>query len=77
LTPRELSALLTAYEGKQRMENYRAGIIAAILYNQNRKRGATAMEPLDFFGGKSKEVQTPAEIRSQLTAWAAVVNRKA
>ena len=77
LTPRELSALWDAHKQRERTINYRFGLLATLQYGQTRRNGSAAIEPLEWFGDKiEKPVQTPEQIQSQLTAWAAVVNRK-
>jgi len=38
-------------------EDYRSGIVASLLYNANRKEGASAMCPMDFF--EDPEPQSP------------------
>jgi len=77
MPPRELAALFDAHKDGQRMANYRAGLLATLLHNQQRKRGTEPIEPLEWFGDKiEKPVQTAEEIRVNLEAWAAVVSRK-
>lgn len=77
MTPRELSALWDAHKHRERAINYRFGLLATLLHGQVRRKGSKAIEPLEWFGDKiEKPVQTPEQIQSQLTAWAAVVNRK-
>ena len=39
---------------RERVHNYRAGLPAAMTINVNRKKGAKAVDPLDFFGGRPR-----------------------
>ena len=57
------------------MRNYRAGLIASLLYNTNKKKTAQAMEPLDWFGGKERRDQSPEEALSAMKAWAVLVSK--
>ena len=56
---------------RRRIEDYRAGVVAAILRNAHRAKGSKASEPSDFFHSlrddvnhvsvKRKNVQTPEQ----------------
>ena len=82
MTVRELLARMDSYEFSEWMvfsemepfgsslENYRAGIVAAAIYNVNRdpKKGKV-IQPEDFFPHE-KEPPTPEELYARFRAWA-------
>lgn len=51
LTLRTLYALLERWEAVQRRADLRIGLLASLLFNKDRKRGAKAMTAEDFFPG--------------------------
>lgn len=53
---RLLFALLERREEVEHREDLRTGLVSSLLYNPNRKKGAKAMNPSDFFqvGGKRR-----------------------
>ncbi|HSH44476.1 MAG TPA: hypothetical protein VK966_01335 [Longimicrobiales bacterium] len=83
LTPRELEALLDAIgerrEQENEAENLRAGLVAAMIYNVHRRRGAKPKEPRDFFrpAKAGDEIVSTEQMRSALDAWADRTNRRA
>lgn len=49
------------------MDNFRAGLPAAVLANQHRPKDAEVVNPLDFFGGKKEKPQeTPEQIAANI-----------
>jgi len=65
-----------ALEDRERMENYRAGLAAAAVYNAapGRKRGR-AVQPLDFFGRRKRRAMSDQEILLTLEAIATCKSR--
>lgn len=49
LTLRLLFALMERKEEVEHREDLRSGLLASLLYNPNRKKGAKPMHPSDFF----------------------------
>jgi hypothetical protein len=77
LTPRELDSLWRAHGQKERVWNYRFGLLASLKFNSSKKKTAKAMEPLDWFGDKrERKPQTTDEARAAIMAWAALVKRE-
>ena len=68
LTPREFFALINRKEQRDRLENYRAGLGAAAVFNVNRsKRTSKVWSPFDFFGESQRDgAQDPQEVYDQL-----------
>jgi hypothetical protein len=67
MVPRELIALADSYKEKQRLANYRAGIVAAAIYNVNRsKKTQQPIKPFDFF--EARRISDPQALLIQLTA---------
>lgn len=48
-TLRRLYAQLERWEEVQRRADLRVGLLASLLYNPHRKKGARALKPEDFF----------------------------
>lgn len=46
-------------------DDMRAGVIASILVNQNREKGADAIKPLDVFAHR-KRPETPEELKARI-----------
>jgi hypothetical protein len=81
LTFEEFEALWKAYEAQQDLENYRAGIIAALLYNIHRGKNQKPLGWEDFFGGrrrsgKQKQGMTHQQMIAAMDAWAKAVTRR-
>jgi len=81
LTFEEFEALWSAYEAQQDLENYRAGIIASLLYNIHRGKNQKPLGWEDFFGGrrrsgKQKQGMTHQQMIAAMDAWAAAVTRR-
>lgn len=56
LTLREFVTLADRYRERERRADYRAGIIASLIFNAHRTESADPMEPGDFFGwGRKKD----------------------
>lgn len=84
MTSRELAGWLAFYRASPfgpMQEDLRAGILAMLLYNPNRKEHAKALGPADFFpslAGEGEEAeeegQSPEEMRLALLGWVALAN---
>ena len=71
-TPRKFDDYATAHARAEDRLDYRAGLIASILVNQNRKKNSRPVEPADFFGGrKSVDPETLAQKAAMIFAAAA------
>lgn len=71
LSPREFFKLADVYERKEKMLNYRAGLVAAVTRNVHRQKDADRVwQPLDFFGAQDDEprISTAEEIMEQMEA---------
>lgn len=48
-TPKRVAAFFKAYQNLERLSDYRAGVIAAVIANQNRGKNGKPLQPADFF----------------------------
>lgn len=65
LTPAQLSVLSYQHREKLRREDWRVGIVASILVNINKKKGARSSQPEDFMPDpypKKQDKQTPEQM---------------
>ena len=78
-TPLEMGALLDALrerrEGEAKAAVLRAGVVAAAIYNVNRKKGAPMVKPRDFLAEAPKALP-PAALERAFDAWARDTNRR-
>jgi hypothetical protein len=68
LTPAQFEALNNRHLVHQQMSDYRAGLIASILCNVNRKEGTKPLTASDFFSSlpsAEKRIMTGEEIKQQ------------
>lgn len=74
----EVSKLMKEYAERrnddQRAAIERAGIVAAAVYNVNRKKGARWIKPSDFIATRPHEV-TPEQFATLMKGWARSHNR--
>ena len=69
-----MTRFLVELSRAERTRDYRAGILASILANQNRRQGTRSLSPSDFFPslqegrGQGKEEMAPDEIKSAFLA---------
>lgn len=83
ITPREFFALAQRHQKIEEMANYRAGIIAAAVYNarQGRPKSAPVIKPLQFFGepaekqGEPREME-PEQLMAVMKGWALEVKER-
>jgi hypothetical protein len=68
LTLEEFSALIEAHEAKMRLENYRAGLAPAAIYNTAMGKRNKTIQPLDFFKGR-KARNVDEEVLDTIRAW--------
>lgn len=77
LTPREYDALVQRYKQREDLANYRAGIVAAAVYNcdERRKQRTTAMQ---FFGEQpqARRMKSAEETLLEMERWALAMQGK-
>lgn len=66
LTLRHLDLLMERARERERRINYRFGLLASLLYNRDRPKGAQAIGPMEFFEPKAPTVKTREEMREKL-----------
>jgi hypothetical protein len=74
LTHKEYDALLERHKHRERMKNYRAGVMASLYFNSHRTKGTKKMNPLDFFEGEQKQersegIRPAEEIFAEMALW--------
>jgi hypothetical protein len=71
-----LEALMRRDGERERSALLRAGLVAAAVYNVNRKKGARPLQPKDFVREPVRHL-TPEQMDRALQAWASRVNGSA
>jgi len=63
---------------EEKAATLRAGLIAAAVYNVNRKKGSRPIKPQDFLARSANPVVEvePEEMERLLDAWAGTVNKR-
>jgi hypothetical protein len=79
-TPYEVQQLVRAIVGFRQQDakaaTLRAGLVAAAIYNVNRRKGAKVIKPQDFVREPAKPVD-PNQMAEVFKAWARAHNRRA
>lgn len=60
-TPARVEAFFEVARADRAAEDARAGVIAAVIANQNRRAGTTAFQPHDFFPGLKRPAAREAD----------------
>lgn len=80
MTPRQFGHLVDRHKQRQRAEDRRAGVVAAMIYNAHRnpKKDAKGWTWLDVFPEHRppKVVQTDDQMFEAMKLWTAATNRK-
>jgi hypothetical protein len=76
LTLEEFTVLWQRHEAREAMRNYRAGIIASLLFNANRGPKQRPVTWREFFpdGRQQPRRLTPAEVVARMDAWKKAVD---
>ena len=75
LTLREVEAVLKRCIGHARDANLRAGLVAATIYNVNRRKGTRMLKPSDFLTQPVRHMSV-GEARTFMDQWAEGQNQK-
>lgn len=68
-TIEEFTALANRHKERERMLNYRAGVIASMIYNVNRGKTQEALKPLELFESPAESIgMTNSQIMTECEA---------
>lgn len=77
-TPRQLMAAMNVKRAQQEREDYRAGIIASVVFNTNTGKDAPTRRPEDYFPSlrRAPVEQTPEQMLAAFRGFAAAHNKR-